>query len=411
MTSIVRQDPDWAARKFASLTLLTVAIVAAMSAWFATTASLAAIRQHWVLTPFYEALLTSSVQAGFVIGTLTSALLSLPDRFDLQNLFCASALIACIANLLILLCEPTSIAVPLLRLVTGMCMAGIYPVGMKLASTWAKGDLGLLMGLLVGALTLGSSLPHALAGLGGVDWRIPIAGAAAGTLLAAMLIRFVAIGAPLAAAPPLQPRNALQAFRNRPLLLANLGYFGHMWELYAMWAWIGPFLAASFAARYADTPPLDPRYAAFAVVAAGAIGCLGGGWSADRWGRTLVTIVSMAISGSCAVLIGFSYGGPAAITLAVALVWGITVISDSAQFSASVSELSDRSLTGTMLTVQMCVGFLITLLSIHLIPYAFDTMGWRWAFATLAIGPALGVVAMSRLRARSEAQKLAGGKR
>jgi MFS family permease len=398
-------------KKQVSLILLVIAVVAAMSAWFATTASLASIRQQWVLTPFHEALLTSSVQAGFVFGTLISAVLSLPDRFDLRNLFCGSALIACVANLLILLCEPTSIAVPVLRLITGMCMAGIYPVGMKIASTWAKGDLGLLMGLLVGALTLGSSLPHALAGLGGVDWRIPIVGAASGTVLAAFLIRFVSIGAPLAAAPKLQPRNALQAFRNRPLLLANLGYFGHMWELYAMWAWIGPFLAASFAARYGGAPPFDARYAAFLVVAAGAIGCLGGGFFADRWGRTLVTIVSMTISGSCAVLIGFTYGGDAALTLAIALIWGVTVISDSAQFSAAVSELSDRTLTGTMLTVQMCVGFLITLVSIHLIPTAIEALGWRFAFATLAIGPVLGVFAMSRLRMRSEAQKLAGGKR
>lgn len=398
-------------KKQVSLALLVAGLVAAMSAWFATTASLAAIRQGWILTPFHEALLTSSVQAGFVIGTLASALLSLPDRFDLRTLFCASSLVACVGNLLILACEPTSLAVPMLRLVTGICMAGIYPVAMKIASTWARGDLGLLMGIMVGALTLGSSLPHALAGLGGIDWRIPIVGAAAGTLLAAILVRFVTLGATPAAAPPLQPRNALQAFRNRPLLLANLGYFGHMWELYAMWAWIGPFLAASFAARYGATPPLDPRFAAFAVVAAGALGCFAGGFFADRLGRTLVTIVSMSISGACAALIGASYAAPIAVTLAIAILWGITVISDSAQFSAAVSELSDRSLTGTMLTVQMCVGFLITLLSIHLVPYAIETLGWRFAFATLAVGPALGVLAMVRLRRRPEAHKLAGGKR
>jgi MFS family permease len=230
-------------------------------------------------------------------------------------------------------------------------------------------------------------------------------------LLAAIVIRLVAIGPNLGAAPKLQPRNALQAFRSRPLLLANLGYFGHMWELYAMWAWIGPFLLASFALRYGNAPPFDARYAAFAVVAAGAFGSLAGGWSADRWGRTLVTIVSMAISGSCAVLIGFSYGGPAVVTLAIALVWGVTVISDSAQFSAAISELSDRSLTGTMLTVQMCVGFLITLVSIHLIPYALGALGWNYVFAALAIGPLLGVIAMARLRIRGESRRMAGGKR
>lgn len=406
--------PATAARtdgKAFSLAILVVAEVAAMATWFATTASLGAIRAQWSLSPFQEALLTSSVQAGFVAGTLLSALLSLADRADLRTLFSVSALVAALANGAILLFEPTHPAVPLLRFLTGMCMAGVYPVGMKLAATWAKGDLGLLIGMLVAALTLGSASPHAMAAMGGLDWRAPVAGAAASALIAAMLIRFAKVGPNHAKAPPLKLSNALDAFRRPALRLANLGYFGHMWELYAMWAWIGAFFAASFAARYGDAPPLDPRLATFCVVAIGAVGALGGGFAADRLGRTFVTALSMAVSGLCAVGIGFLFGASIWLVLPLALVWGVTVISDSAQFSAAVTELSDRSLIGTMLTVQTCVGFLITLVSIHLLPYAVDAFSWRYAFLILAIGPFLGVLAMLRLRLRPEAASMAGGRR
>lgn len=394
-----------------SLAILVVAEVAAMATWFATTASLGAIKAQWDFSPFQEALLTSSVQAGFVAGTLLSALLSLADRADLRTLFSASALVAALANFAILLFEPTSVAVPMLRFITGMCMAGVYPVGMKLAATWAKGDLGLLIGMLVAALTLGSASPHAMAAAGGLDWRAPVAGAAFSALVAAGLIRFARVGPNHAKAPPLRLANALDAVRRPALRLANFGYFGHMWELYAMWAWIGAFFAASFAARYGTDVPFDPRLATFAVVAIGAVGALGGGYLADRMGRTFVTAASMAMSGVCAVVIGFLFGASPWLLLPLALIWGITVISDSAQFSAAVTELSDRSLIGTMLTVQTCIGFIITLVSIHLLPYAVDLLSWRYAFCLLAIGPFLGVVAMLWLRARPEAAAMAGGRR
>lgn len=382
-----------------------------MATWFATTASLGAIQAQWSLSPFQQALLTSSVQAGFVVGTLASALLSLADRADLRTLFSTAASVAAGANGAILLFDPPDPAVPVLRFVSGMCMAGVYPVGMKLAATWAEGDLGFLIGMLVAALTLGSASPHAMAALGGFDWRAPVAGAAASALAAAVLIRFVKIGPHHAKAPPLEITNALEAFRRPALRLANFGYFGHMWELYAMWAWIGAYLTASLSARYGDAPPLNPRFATFAVVAIGSLGALLGGYAADRLGRTLVTAVSMAVSGTCAVVIGLLFASPAWLVMGVALVWGLSVIADSAQFSAAVTELSDRRLIGTMLTVQTCVGFLITLVSIHALPYAVRLLTWRYAFDLLAVAPFLGVVAMLRLRARPEAQTMAGGRR
>ncbi len=393
-----------------SLVFLLLAQVAAMTTWFATTASLTAIRQGWTLTPFHEGLLTSSVQAGFVAGTLTSALLSAADRYDLRVLFAASATIAGISNLAIALCQPTDLAIPVLRFATGFCLAGVYPVGMKIASTWAKGDLGLLIGLLVGAVTLGSAAPHLFA-TAGLDWRLPALVAGACAILGAILIRWAGIGPNHGPAPPFRLANAFDAFKSPPLRLANFGYFGHMWELYAMWAWIGSFLAASFALRYGNAPPVSAGFVTFLIVASGALGCLLGGWAADRIGRTAVTIGSLAVSGACALVMGFAFGGPAWIIVVIGIVWGITIVSDSAQFSASVTELSDRSLVGTMLTVQTCIGFLLTLLTIHLMPYAVAAMGWTYAFTILAIGPAFGIWAMARLRAHPDAVRLAGGRR
>lgn len=392
-----------------SLALLLLSEVAAMSTWFATTASLSAIRAHVQLSGFHEALLTSSVQAGFVAGTLLSALLSLADRFDLRRLFSAGAATAALANAAMLLFEPTAAAIPLLRFVTGACMATVYPVGMKLAATWAAGDLGLLVGLLVAALTLGSAFPHLVAAAGGLDWQWPIAAAAAGALLAAILIRVASLGPNLVVAAPFRLNNAMRAWQNRGVRLANLGYLGHMWELYGMWAWIGAFFAASFRARYGGAPPIASGLATFAVIAAGAVGAMAGGWAADRYGRATVTMFAMAVSGLCAAGIGLLFGGPAWPLLLASLIWGVAIIADSAQFSAAVAERADHALVGTMLTIQTSTGFLLTLVSIQLVPVVVGWVGWRHAFAFLAVGPALGILAMARLRRKAATGRLGIG--
>ena len=291
-------------------------------------------------------------------------------------------------------------------------MAGVYPVGMKLASTWAKGDMGLMVGILVGALTLGSAAPHLFNALGGIHWRIPLVVSSLSALAAAVLIGFTGIGPNRRPAPRFDPTAALSAWRDVPLRLANLGYLGHMWELYAMWAWIGVFFNASFALRLApDAAPVAAKLAAFATIAAGAIGSIGAGVLADRLGRTTLTIAAMAISGSCAATIGFLFGGNPIWLVVVGLVWGISIVADSAQFSASVAELADPARVGTMLTVQTALGFTLTLITIHLMPYLIDALGWRYAFVPLAIGPAAGIWAMARLRVDPRSIALAGGRR
>ena len=395
-----------------SLTVICLCQVAAMALWFSGTAVVPALAADYGLSGFFQSLYTSGVQAGFVIGSLASALLTLADRLDPRRFFMAAAFAAAAANAAILLIDPASPGAIALRFLTGVAMAGIYPVGMTLAASWARDDMGLLVGLLVGALTLGSATPHLFNALGGLDWRLTLAAASLSAVVAGLAIHLAGIGPRRRPAPRFDPAHVLDAWRNVPLRLANLGYLGHMWELYAMWAWIGVFLAASFAQDPGgDTAPLLARLATFATVGIGAPGCLLGGVLADRLGRTTLTIGAMAISGACAATVGFLFAGPAWALLALCLVWGVAIVADSAQFSAGIAELADPRLVGTMLTLQTALGFTLTLLTIHLMPLFVDMLGWRYAFAPLAAGPLFGVVAMARLRAHPASEKLAGGRR
>lgn len=399
------------AKKRNAIVLLAVSEVLALSLWFSASAVVPSLKAEVALSDLQASMFTSAVSIGFVCGTLASAILTLSDRIAPARLFSISALVAALANGLILIADPSSFAVIGCRFVTGACMAGIYPVGMKMASSWAKGDTGFLVGLLVGALTLGSAMPHLFNVAGGVDWRFTIAASSAAAILAAVLIRFAETGPNLSGAAPFNPAAILEAWRNRPLRLANLGYLGHMWELYAMWGWIGFYLSRSFTDSGLSAPVYWAGVATFCVIAAGGVGSLAGGLFADRMGRTTLTIGAMAISGACALGVGFVYGGAPMVMVALCIVWGITVVADSAQFSSCVIELADPRYIGTMLTVQTSLGFLLTLLTIHALPIFADHVGWQWAMAPLAVGPLLGVVAMARLRADPASVKLAGGHR
>ena len=391
-----------------ALTWLALATLLAMSTWFSGTAVVRPLREAWQLSPAAAAWLTIAVQLGFVSGALVSAITNLPDRVDPRRVVCAACIGAAAANALVSASSGPEMALPV-RFLTGFFVAGIYPPALKIMASHFRRGRGLALGVMVGGLTLGSALPHLVNGLGGLDWRTVIAVTSFLTLVGGLLVVFLVPDGPYPfPRGSFEPRYMVRAFRDPAVRLANLGYFGHMWELYAMWSWFGVFFSESLR----TSGNADARAAAlgtFAVVGAGAIGCFAGGILGDRWGRTRTTALAMAVSGTCSVLVGFVFGGAPLLVLGLGIVWGIAVVADSAQFSTMVTELADQAYVGTALTVQLALGFLLTVATIWIIPLARDAVGWQWAFLLLAPGPALGVLAMLRLRARPEAARIAHG--
>jgi MFS family permease len=375
---------------YRALGLLAVALVLSMSTWFSASAVLPQLRLEWELGTTAAAWLTIAVQLGFVAGALASSVANLADVHAARYVIVAGSLGAALANLGLLAADGPESAIPL-RFLTGFCLAGVYPPALKLMSTWFVRGRGTALGILVGALTLGSAAPHLVNGLGGLDWQAVVGITSALTAAGGLLVLAGVHEGPYPFPPAVfDPRQVGLAFRNRAVRLASLGYFGHMWELYAAWTW---FLVFAGEELYADRT--DAALATFAVIAAGSLGCVVGGLAGDRIGRAETTAACMVASGLCALSIGFV---PHSVALAIALVWGFAVVADSAQFSTLVTEHADQSYVGTALTLQLAVGFTLTVVTIWLVPYVADGLGWGWAFALLAAGPALGVAAMLRLR-------------
>ena len=387
------------------LALIAIVQVLAMSSWFSASAVVPSLRADWGISTGQGTLLTIAVQLGFVTGAVLSAVLSLADRWPAHRLAAASALVAALSTATIALAvDSLGPALPL-RFVTGVALAGVYPTGIKLMASWFERGRGFAIGVLVAALTLGSALPQLLTGLadalGDLPWRSVLLTSSVLCLLASgIAARFVRLGPLAAPAPPFDPRYLLRLFRDRGPLLANLGYFGHMWELYAMWTWLPAYLTASFAASGTwGGSRTSVGLVAFAVIGvAGVGGALAGGWLGDRLGRARVAGGAMAISASCCLLAAAAYGASPYLLLPILLLWGASIIADSGLFSTLMTQVADRRYVGTALTMQTAVGFLLTVVTINAVPYVVDWIGWRGAVALLAVGPVAGAVAMARLQ-------------
>ena len=381
------------------LAVVSLAQFLGMTLWFSATAVTPLLIDHFDIAPAHAAWLTMAVQGGFVAGTLLSAVSNIADVLNARVLMFVGSVAGASANAAVLI-APSGMAVIALRFVTGMSLALVYPPAMKIAAGWFRDGRGLALGLLIGALTLGKAFPHLLTALFGSEWREPMLLASILAVIGGTLVVLIVRDGPyVAPTAPFDPHAITRVLSSRGARLATLGYLGHMWELYAMWTWVAVLATASFAASGVPSPTRAGSIAAFVAIGSGAIGCALAGFIADRIGRARVAMWAMLVSAACAALTVVVFGRAPIFLYALIVLWGFAVVADSAQFSALVSEHAPRDHVGTALTLQTCVGFLLTMVTIELLPRVAETTSWRWASLLLVPGPVLGAWAMLRLTA------------
>ena len=400
MSHVAPDTRDRDPRRWRMLALLATAELLGMSLWFGASAVATQLAAHWSLGPSQTAWLTTIVQLGFVCGTAVAALLNLADVLPSKWFFAVAALAGASANAALVATDRFAVALAL-RFATGFALAGVYPPAMKMASTWFRERRGLAIGTVVGALTVGKATPYLVHALPAAGPHTVILVASACAVIASTLVAALYVDGPY----PFPPRPFAWSLVHTVVgrhewRLATGGYLGHMFELYSFWTWIPLFLAASVAAQHVDiagSPTGIVSVVAFGTIAIGGIGCVWGGLAADARGRERLVTLAMALSGACSLLIPLAFGRSLWVVGSLAWAWGFFVIADSAQFSALVTEAVPPHAVGTALTVQTSLGFLLTMVSIQLIPPLVGVVGWRWVFPVLALGPMFGIASIRRL--------------
>ncbi|MFV9673714.1 MAG: MFS transporter [Acidimicrobiia bacterium] len=408
MTDTATNDPVAISGQKQALIAIALSQLLVLTLWFSAAAVAPQLRDQWGLSVGESSWLTLAVQIGFVVGAFAIAISGLADSVAARKLFTVAALVGAASNVVVIFVTADTVALAYgLRFVTGVALAGAYPSGMKAMAGWFQKGRGMALGVLVGALTIGSAGPHLIRGVG-LDWQGVLVGASVLAVVGAVvMISTVSDGPFEVASSPFSFHHIGAAVRNRGVRLSTYGYLGHMWELYAMWTWTAAFLAASAAQRGGDDGWVP--FATFAIIAIGGPASYAAGRMADRHGRTVIAGGAMAISGASAIATVFVFGRSPLLVVPLFLVWGATVVADSAQFSTMVTETAREERRGTALTLQTGLGFLLTLVTIRGVPVFAEAFGWQWAFPWLALGPILGILAMVKLRRSPEARLLAGG--
>ena len=379
--------------------LLVIGETLGMSLWFTASAVTPYLQTRWSLDAAQAGWLTTVVQLGFVAGTGAAALLNLADIWQARWYVATSALLAALSNSIVVAADSYAVALGA-RFCTGLFLAGVYPPGMKMMATWFVQNRGLAIGALVGGLTVGKAAPYLIRAFT-LSPEFVLLSASAGAVLGALLI-----GLWYREGPHAFERRSFSwslvgtVVRHRPTRLAIAGYLGHMWELYAMWTLVAVYFFEYFKLRgwSAAASASGSGVIAFMAIAAGSIGSVLAGKWADQLGRERVTIWSLAISGTCSLLIGWLLHAPLVIVVPFAVIWGFAIVADSAQFSALVTEVAPRHAVGTALTLQTSLGFLLTAFTIWMTIELHEMFDWRLAFGVLALGPLFGILSMLRLQ-------------
>jgi MFS family permease len=382
---MVRKRPLWI------LPVIIFSQFTGTSLWFAGNAVLVDLQRQWELGSAALSYMTSAVQLGFIIGTFLFAFFTVSDRFSTRIVFFLCSLLGALSNLGIYLAADGLISLLILRFSTGFFLAGIYPVGMKIAAGWYRKGLGQALGYLVGALVVGTAFPHLLKSTAqSIHWEQVILSISAISALGGVLMLLLVPDGPYAVkGARFNSKAFVIIFKSKSLRSASFGYFGHMWELYTLWAFF-PVLIKTYGAMAQQ--PLNVSFWSFWVIAAGCLGCIGGGLLSKQLGSPSIAFFQLLMSGICCLLSPIFFHAPPEIFLGFFILWGIVVVGDSPQFSALTAQTAPAELVGSALTIVTSIGFFVTILSIQFTNFIIDFLDPAYIFLFLVPGPIFGLV-------------------